>query len=267
MKNGVFYGRHDMRIEDSPMPRLGERDGINRYCEHMTDYGTAVDGGFAGFCAVDARQVYKLGGHTSFEQGAMTEPVAYCLHGMDMCNVRPGSIVVVFGAGMIGLLMMQLAKLAGPQGRFTRARGGQAESRRATGCRPHYRLDPRGRPRPPGRGRHRYVDVVIECVGKPVTIEQAIGITGHKATVMMFGLTKPDETITVKPFEVFRKELVITSSFINPYTQRRALALIYSGRLDVTSMVHKIASLKELPSILGDPALCALDKYIISPEK
>ena len=83
----------------------------------------------------------------------------------------------------------------------------------------------------------------------------------------MFGLTKPDETITVKPFEVFRKELVITSSFINPYTQRRALALIYSGRLDVTSMVHKIASLKELPSILGDPALCALDKYIISPEK
>ena len=32
---------------------------------------------------------------------------------------------------------------------------------------------------------------------------------------MMFGLTKPDETITVKPFEVFQKELVLTSSYIN----------------------------------------------------
>lgn len=62
---------------------------------------------------------------------------------------------------------------------------------------------------------------------------------------MMFGLTKPDETITVKPFEVFQKELVLTSSYINPYTQRRALELIDSGRLDVSSMVAKVASLDD----------------------
>ena len=111
------------------------------------------------------------------------------------------------------------------------------------------------------------VDVVIECVGKPVTIEQAIQIAGHKATVMMFGLTKPDETITVKPFEVFQKELVLTSSYINPYTQRRALELIDSGRLDVSSMVAKVASLDELGAILSDPALRAMGKYIIDPGK
>ena len=111
------------------------------------------------------------------------------------------------------------------------------------------------------------VDVVIECVGKPVTIEQAIQIAGHKATVMMFGLTKPDETITVKPFEVFQKELVLTSSYINPYTQRRALELIDSGRLDVSSMVAKVASLDELGAILSDPALRAMGKYIIDPSK
>ena len=111
------------------------------------------------------------------------------------------------------------------------------------------------------------VEVVIECVGKPVTIEQAIQIAGHKATVMMFGLTKPDETITVKPFEVFQKELVLTSSYINPYTQRRALELIDSGRLDVSSMVAKVASLDELGAILSDPALRAMGKYIIDPSK
>lgn len=103
--------------------------------------------------------------------------------------------------------------------------------------------------------------------GKPVTIEQAIQIAGHKATVMMFGLTKPDETITVKPFEVFQKELVLTSSYINPYTQRRALELIDSGRLDVSSMVAKVASLDELGAILSDPALRAMGKYIIDPSK
>ena len=80
---------------------------------------------------------------------------------------------------------------------------------------------------------------------------------------MMFGLTKPDETITVKPFEVFQKELVLTSSYINPYTQRRALELIDSGRLDVSSMVAK----DELGAILSDPALRAMGKYIIDPGK
>ena len=50
----------------------------------MIGYGTTVNGGFAEYCSVNQRQVYKLGDHTTFEQGAMTEPVACCLHGMDM---------------------------------------------------------------------------------------------------------------------------------------------------------------------------------------
>ena len=41
----------------------------------------------------------------------MAEPVACCLHGIDMCGIRPGSQAVVIGGGMIGLLMLQLAKL------------------------------------------------------------------------------------------------------------------------------------------------------------
>ena len=60
---------------------------------------------------------------------------------------------------------------------------------------------------------------------------------------MMFGLTKPDEEIAVKPFQVFQKELVLKASYINPYTQKRALDLINSGRLDVSSMVYEVCSL------------------------
>ena len=84
---------------------------------------------------------------------------------------------------------------------------------------------------------------------------------------MMFGLTKPDETISVKPFEIFRKELVLKASYINPYTQKRALDLIDSGRLDVSSMVYEVADLDELADILSKPELRAKGKYIISPEK
>ena len=341
MKSAVFYGKHDLRVEEHEMPKVGPKDvliqvkacgvcgtdvhiyegdkgaaevtpptilghefsgviaevgsevtnykagdrvcidpncycgacepcrnGVVHYCEHMIGYGTTVNGGFAEYCAVNERQVYKLGDNTSFEQGAMTEPVSCCLHGMDMCEIRPGHQVVVIGGGMIGLLMLQLSRLAGAA---KVALLEPVESKREVGkklgadiCIDPIHEDVKARLKEEGM---TWVNTVIECVGRPSTIEQAIDIAGNKAVVMMFGLTKPDETISVKPFEIFRKELVLKASYINPYTQKRALDLIDSGRLDVSSMVYEVADLDELADILSNPELRAKGKYIISPEK
>lgn len=341
MKSAVFYGKHDLRVEEHEMPKVGPKDvliqvkacgvcgtdvhiyegdkgaaevtpptilghefsgviaevgsevtnykagdrvcidpncycgacepcrnGVVHYCEHMIGYGTTVNGGFAEYCAVNERQVYKLGANTSFEQGAMTEPVACCLHGMDMCEIRPGHQVVVIGGGMIGLLMLQLSRLAGAA---KVALLEPVESKREVGkklgadiCIDPIHEDVKARLKEVGM---TWVNTVIECVGRPSTIEQAIDIAGNKAVVMMFGLTKPDETISVKPFEIFRKELVLKASYINPYTQKRALDLIDSGRLDVSSMVYEVADLDELADILSNPELRAKGKYIISPGK
>lgn len=341
MKSAVFYGKHDLRVEEHEMPKVGPKDvliqvkacgvcgtdvhiyegdkgaaevtpptilghefsgviaevgsevtnykagdrvcidpncycgacepcrnGVVHYCEHMIGYDTTVNGGFAEYCAVNERQVYKLGDNTSFEQGAMTEPVACCLHGMDMCEIRPGHQVVVIGGGMIGLLMLQLSRLAGAA---KVALLEPVESKREVGkklgadiCIDPIHENVKARLKEEGM---TWVNTVIECVGRPSTIEQAIDIAGNKAVVMMFGLTKPDETISVKPFEIFRKELVLKASYINPYTQKRALDLIDSGRLDVSSMVYEVAALDELADILSNPELRAKGKYIISPEK
>ena len=64
-----------------------------------------------------------------------------------------------------------------------------------------------------------------------------------------------------------KKELELKASYINPYTQTRALRLIDSGRLDVSSMVYEVCGLDRLADILANPELRARGKYIISPEK
>lgn len=339
MKSAVFYGKHDLRIEDSPSPMVGEeevlievkacgvcgtdvhiyegdegaaqvtpptilghefagivsavggkvrgfktgdrvcvdpnyycgscefcRNGMAHYCTRMAGYGTTVNGGFAEYCSVNERQVYHLGEHTSFEEGAMAEPVACCLHGIDMCNIRPGCHVMVIGGGMIGLLMVQLARLEGAAKVVLLE---PVESKRETGAKlgADVTVDPSGADVEKilrESGIHQ-LDVVIECVGRPGTIEQAIGLAGKKAVVMMFGLTKPDEVVSVRPFEIFQKEIELKSSYINPYTQGRALELIDSGRIDVSSMVCESCGLDKLSAILGDPKLRAGGKYIIVP--
>lgn len=341
MRSAVFYGKHDLRVEEHEMPKVGPKDvlikvkacgvcgtdvhiyegdkgaaevtpptilghefsgtiaeigsdvtkykigdrvcidpncycgaceacrnGMAHYCDSMIGYGTTVNGGFAEYCAVDERQVYQLGANTTFEQGAMTEPVACCLHGMDLCEIRPGHQVVVIGGGMIGLITLQLAKLAGAA---KLALIEPVESKREVGrrlgadiCIDPVHEDVKKKLEEAGI---TWVNTVIECVGRPATMEQAIDIAGNKAIVMMFGLTKPDDTISIKPFELFKKELELKTSYINPYTQKRALDLIDSGRLDVSSMIYEIAGLDQLEEILSRPELRANGKYIISPEK
>ena len=197
----------------------------------------------------------------------MTEPVACCLHGIDMCDIRPGYQVIVIGGGMIGMLMLQLARLAGAA---KVALLEPVEKKREMGsrlgadvCIDPIHEDVKARLAEAGM---TWIRTVIECAGLPSTMEQAIDLAGNKGTVMMFGLTKPDAEIAVKPFQIFQKELTLRASYINPCTQQRALQLIDSGRLDVQSMVCRTIGLEELEGVLSNPALRAEGKYIVVPE-
>ncbi len=198
----------------------------------------------------------------------MVEPLGCCLHGIDMCNITAGDKVVIIGGGMIGLLMLQLAKLEGAS-QVALLEPVEAKREVALNMGADLCIDPITqdvKAELEKAGFHR-VNVVIECVGRVSTIHQAIDIAGYKSIVMMFGLTKPEEVIDVKPFTLFKKEIVLKASFINPCTHQRAMDLIDSGRVDVSSMIYAVEGLSELENILKVPELRAKGKYLIDPSK
>lgn len=244
------------------------KSGAGHFCESMIGIGTTVNGGFSQYCAVPVSQVYKVSDKTTFEQAAMAEPVACCLHGIDMCDISCGDSVLVIGGGMIGLIMLQLAKLKGAA-RLVLLEPVESKRELAKKLGADLCIDPLSENVGEvlkANGIER-VNTVIECVGNPNTMKQAISYAGKKSTVMLFGLTKPNDTIDIKPFELFKKEIVLKASFINPYTQKRAIELIDSGKIDVSSMIYSVSSLDELPSILADSKKRSLGKYIINPFK
>lgn len=244
------------------------KSGIGHFCEKMTGIGTGVNGGFAEYCAVPQSQVYKIGDNTSYEAAAMTEPVACCVHGIDMCNISCGDTVAVIGGGMIGMIMLQLAKLSG-SGKLIMIEPVAEKREIAKKLGADLCIDPLTENVKEVLKQNRIdrISCVIECVGKTQTIEQAIDIAGRKSVVMLFGLTAPEDTVSVKPFEIFKKEIVLKSSFINPYTQSRALELIDRHKIDVNSIVYGHEGLSKLPEILSDPKLRAKGKFIINPQQ
>jgi threonine dehydrogenase-like Zn-dependent dehydrogenase len=242
-------------------------NGIGHFCENMRGVGTTIDGGFAEYCGVDRKAVYPVPDDMPFELACMAEPVACCLHGMDMCNIRPGSHVVVIGGGMIGLIMLQLAKVSGASKVvLIEPVAGKREKALQLGA--SFTIDPASGDvkRELAEGGVTRVETAIECVGLPATMSMAVDLAGRKSVVMMFGLTKPDDTIPIKPFEIFRKETEIKASFINPYTQSRAIELLSSGRIDVVSMQCDPIPLEELEAALSDPEKRKEGKWIVLPE-
>lgn len=229
------------------------RRGNIHMCELLRAVGVDQDGGFAEFCALPRAQCYALPKTVSLLAGAMVEPLACCVRGVDQAAMRAGDTVAVIGGGAIGQILAQLARRSGaaklvlsdplPERREMALRLG------ADAVLDSLHEDPTR----PGGLLEGGADVVIEAVGSTATTRQAIAWAACAATVLWFGVTPPGQTVAVEPNEVFRKELTIRGARINPFTHSRALAMLAAGQVQVEPLITRQISLDELPAVLAQP--------------
>lgn len=212
-------------------------------CDHLEALGVTRDGGFAELSLLPAAQAYRVPAQLSFEACALAEPLSCCLHGLDLAGVRAGDRVMVIGAGPIGLLMVQLARGSGAAA-VAAIEPVPAKRTLALQMGADYAADPAGqdlatmcREMAPGG-----FDVVLECVGRPATAAQALGLARRGGTVVWFGVNPPGATVPVEPYLVYRNELTIRAAFINPHTFGRAVALLAQGRIQTAPLIsHRFA--------------------------
>lgn len=82
-------------------------------CRNLRAIGIHRDGGFAEYVLVPRKQAFEIPLTLDPAHGAFCEPLACCLHGIDVSGIKVGSTVAILGGGVIGLLTVQLARLAG----------------------------------------------------------------------------------------------------------------------------------------------------------
>ncbi len=231
------------RITVDPNHYCGKCDhclnGKKQMCPEMTGIGVNFNGGFAEYSIVPEAQCIPLGPDVSFEAGALTEPLACCLHGIDRAGIRPGDNVCVVGGGTIGLLMVQLARLSGAA-KIVLSEPVAMRREVALRLGADLAADP---VRSPLDTQVRAffgtdgADVVIECVGKPAAISQAIAAAGRGATVLLFSVPSPGQIHELQLQDLFRKELTIRGSFVNPNTHLRAANLLRAGRIQTAPLI------------------------------
>lgn len=242
------------------------RNGKKQLCETMQAVGVTRDGGFGEYSLVPAAQAFKLGDSVPYEAGAMAEPVACCLHGIDLAGIKAGDRVCIVGGGAIGLIMLQLAKLSGAS---TLVLSEPNEKRRqvALSLGADAAIDPTA---PDARSAYEAAlgdgaDVVIECVGNNAAVKSAFQLAKKGATIVLFSVPKVDATFDLPLFDVYKKELTIRGSFVNPDTHERAVRLINSGKLDFTSIITHRFNLDQLPEAIAMQMSSESIKVVVCP--
>lgn len=255
------------RVSGDPNDMCGEcyfcKNGKQHFCTNNIGYGTTVDGGFAEYIIMREKQVYKFSEDLSFIEAAMAEPIACCLNGIDLCNIKPGATVLVIGGGPIGMIMMQLAKYSGAS-KLILSEPVAEKRELALKLGATKVIDPFNENIQEVLDNYcQNVDVVIECAGNIKTQEQAVQLAGKTCTVMLFGLAAPDESFPLKPDDVFKKELKITSSFINPYTFERAISVLESKIIDLESLITDIVPVDNITDVFTKPEYRRTGKIMI----
>ena len=243
------------------------RVGKKQECEHLFALGVNVNGGFAEYAVCPETQCFKVREDISFDEAAMAEPLACVIHGIDQAQIRPGQVVLVIGGGTIGLMMVQMARICGAS---TVILSEPVKMRRKIGMEvgADATIDPIHEDVPQkiweicGR---KGADVVIECVGKPFAVEQAFKAAGFAATILLFSVPGVDATVPLPLFDVYKKELKIVGSMINPDTHQRAVDLINSGRLQLKKLITHTYDLEHMDEAIHMQMSAESIKVVVHP--
>ena len=265
--SGVTKFKVGDRVSGDPNDMCGEcyfcKNAKQHFCTNNIGVGTTVDGGFAEYVVMREKQVYKFSDSLSFIEATMAEPISCCLHGIDLCNIKYGDTVLVMGGGPIGMIMLQLAKNAGAS-KVILSEPVEEKRELALKLGATKVINPMEEDVKAVLDEYcENVDVVIECVGNIHTQEDAIQFAGKAATVMFFGLAAPGESFPIKPDDIFKKELTVTSSYINPYTFERAISVLESKTIDLESLITNIVPLDDIVDVFTKPEYRRTGKVMI----
>jgi L-iditol 2-dehydrogenase len=250
---GISWPKRGMRVRagnSAPCLRCGMcQKGLYNLCEDMM----WLWGAYAEYIKVPARMVtinmQEIPPHLTYEEAALTEPLACVLHGIEKTHITLGDTVAIIGAGPIGLLHLELAKKMGA-GRVVISDLVDERLRVTKELGADKTINAKSED--PVKGVAEFTgdygaDVVIEAIGLPATWEQALEMVRKGGTVLEFGGCPPGTEIKVSTELLHYGQVTVFGAFhATPLHFKRALSLIASGTINVKPLITRKMKLEEI---------------------
>jgi len=222
--------------------------GFPNLCDRRKSIGYWYNGAFTKYVIVPAEGMHRLPDNVSFEEGALTEPLACVVHGvLELTQIAVGDTVLISGPGAIGLMTLQVAKA---QGAVTIISGVSKDKDRQSVAKKmgadhlvdveQENLLEKVFEVTDGRG----VDIVFDCSGSEEAINMGLSAIRKRGQYTQLGLFgKP---ISIDFEKVVFKELKVTGSFgQRRWAWDRALVLMAQKKVRLSPLVSDVLPLSE----------------------
>lgn len=239
------------RVTVNPTNNCGDcpecrRGGANVCRQNITEFGgqgqgTAYPGGHAEYVSALPYYVRKIPDHMSFEQGAMVEPTAVCLHGVHLSGIRAGDRVLITGAGLIAVLSAILARRQGASFIAVSARTPEKAKMMVDGGFADAVFDSKDpdhiKQLAAACGGTGY-DAVLECTGSLAILNVCIAVARPASRIVLLGIGSSDEPFRFNRVSV--KELFLVGSICYSAEEfDRSIELVASGDFDLMPFVTR----------------------------
>jgi L-iditol 2-dehydrogenase len=224
--------------------------GAENLCSNLMAMGYDIDGAFADYVRVPLRgvqagNVFAMPPALSFEKATLAEPLACVINGQEQAQVKAGDVMVILGAGPIGLLHVKLARLRGAKLIIVSQTSAiRRDAALAAGA--DVVINPndeniveRVRTITGGLG----ADVVICAIGKPELAKDAIGMVRPRGRISLFAGFSKGVQAELDVNAIHYNELTLTGAFGLTRAQfKSALDMIASDQIEVETMLtHRFA--------------------------
>jgi 2-desacetyl-2-hydroxyethyl bacteriochlorophyllide A dehydrogenase len=207
------------------------RRGRGNLCENWAAIGVTTSGGAAEYAKAPFANCYKLPAGVSTADAALIEPLSCAVHGFDVLRPDMADHFLIYGAGTMGLMMMELAKRAGASTvEVVDLNPARLETARLLGCTATAAT-------PDELDRPRGWDVVVDCTGVVAAIEDGLSRVAPGGTFQQFGVSAEQAEARFSPYRVYNKEITIVGSMAVLHSFERAGDLFVGGALKPEIMI------------------------------
>ncbi len=229
------------------------KKGYINLCEDLR----LLNGAYAQYIVIPERIVNKnlleISDYVSFEDAALSEPIACCLNAVCQSDISPGDTVAIIGLGPIGLILTHLYHLNGAKVIACGKGEKRLELSKILGAsltvdaeeihdeteeiKAVKKLSNNG----------RGADIVVEAVGKPDTWEMTVKMVRRGGLVILFGGCPSGTSFTMDTSLIHYEQITIKGIFHHtPKLFKRALDLISSGKINTKAIISGRRPLEKL---------------------
>ncbi len=220
------------------------------HCLDWQGVGVTRNGAFAEYVSVPESAVFPIH-DLEFEKGAFVEPVSCCVWGLRNIPLKQGDQVLIFGAGAIGLILLQLILSGGAaEVSVVDTQKDRLILAEKFGAKEALVQDKNLKQNLKELTEYGF-DIVVDATGVPSVVEKTIDFIKPGGTILYFGVCPKDANIKLNPFKVFKNDIKIVGSFASRATFDPAVKLISGNKLHTASLISHSLQLSDVEKTAG----------------